>query len=53
VLDDYYDYGGCRQAVDEFLAGRPEFGMALRGANVALRRTAPDRIAARGATLSV
>jgi O-methyltransferase len=25
ILDDYYDYGGCRTAVDEFVAERPDF----------------------------
>jgi asparagine synthase (glutamine-hydrolysing) len=25
VIDDYHDYGGCRTAVDEFLALRPNF----------------------------
>lgn len=27
VIDDYHDYGGCRTAVDEFLAERPDFAM--------------------------
>jgi len=39
VLDDYLDYGGCRRAVDEFLSSRDGFEMALKDANVALRRT--------------
>ena len=25
VIDDYHDYGGCRTAVDEFLAEQPDF----------------------------
>ena len=25
VIDDYYDYGGCKTAVDEFLSGRRDF----------------------------
>jgi asparagine synthase (glutamine-hydrolysing) len=25
VLDDYHDYGGCREATDEFLRAHPEF----------------------------
>jgi asparagine synthase (glutamine-hydrolysing) len=25
IIDDYNDYGGCRTAVDEFLAARPDF----------------------------
>jgi asparagine synthase (glutamine-hydrolysing) len=37
MIDDYYDYGGCRTAVDEFLAGHP--GYALEdGPNPILRR---------------
>ncbi len=40
VLDDYFDYGGCRRAADEFLAADGSFEMARRGANVALRRVA-------------
>lgn len=27
IIDDYNDYGGCRVAVDEFLARRPDFTM--------------------------
>ncbi|MBL0924080.1 MAG: asparagine synthase [Sphingomonadaceae bacterium] len=27
IIDDYHDYGGCRTAVDEFLAQRPEFAL--------------------------
>jgi O-methyltransferase len=38
VLDDYFDYGGAAQAVDEFLAAHPEMSMVLRSENVALRR---------------
>ena len=37
VIDDYNDYGGCRTAVDEFLAARPDFQMEP-GANPFLRR---------------
>jgi asparagine synthase (glutamine-hydrolysing) len=38
VLDDYFDYGGCRQAVDEFLAVCSDFQVAGHNGNVALRR---------------
>jgi hypothetical protein len=27
VVDDYNDYSGCRQAVDEFLERHPEIGL--------------------------
>lgn len=39
VIDDYHDYEGCRTAVDEFLAARPEFVMD-EGRNPILRRRA-------------
>jgi asparagine synthase (glutamine-hydrolysing) len=42
VLDDYFDYGGCRRAVDEFLALRNDFRTARKSANIALLRTLPD-----------
>lgn len=37
VIDDYHDYGGCRIAVDEFLAEHPEFAFE-DGANPILRK---------------
>lgn len=37
VLDDYHDYGGCKAAVDEFLAQRPDFSFD-DGDNVILRK---------------
>jgi asparagine synthase (glutamine-hydrolysing) len=37
VVDDYYDYGGCRTAVDEFLAERSEFAFE-DGPNPILRK---------------
>ncbi len=40
VLDDYFDYGGCRRAVDEFLAERSDFVIETRAANVAIERRA-------------
>jgi O-methyltransferase len=43
IIDDYNDYGGCRIAVDEFLATRPDF-VAEPGANLILRnRAAAER----------
>lgn len=38
LIDDYNDYGGCRTAVDEFLAKRPEYGFEP-GANPILVKT--------------
>lgn len=39
VLDDYFDYGGCRQAVDEFLTRHSDHYVLERmGTNVALTR---------------
>ncbi|MCI4592659.1 TylF/MycF family methyltransferase [Sphingobium sp. BYY-5] len=37
VIDDYHDYKGCREAVDEFLADRPDFRMKT-GPNPVLHR---------------
>lgn len=39
VIDDYNDYGGCRTAVDEFVAARPDFVFEA-GANPFLRKRA-------------
>lgn len=39
VIDDYNDYGGCRTAVDEFIAARSDYRMEP-GANPFLRRRA-------------
>ena len=38
VLDDYNDYGGCRTAVDEFLADRPGFDLVRRLPHAVVRR---------------
>jgi O-methyltransferase len=40
VLDDYNDYGGCRVAVDEFLAANPEVDVIARAPNFVFRRRA-------------
>jgi O-methyltransferase len=40
VLDDYFDYGGCRTATDEFLARRRDYAR-VEGRNLLLRRK-PD-----------
>tara|TARA_R110002110_G_scaffold18250_16_gene76880 strand:- start:219 stop:941 length:723 start_codon:yes stop_codon:yes gene_type:complete len=37
LIDDYHDYGGCRTAVEEFLAGNPDYRFE-DGANPILRR---------------
>lgn len=39
LLDDYHAYGGCREAVDEFLAADDRFSME-KGANPILRKRA-------------
>jgi O-methyltransferase len=38
VLDDYNDYGGCRRAVDEFLARGPDVEVITRAPNFVFRR---------------
>lgn len=40
ILDDYFDYEGCRSATDEFLELPPEFEVWHRGENLSLRRVA-------------
>jgi O-methyltransferase len=37
VLDDYHDYGGCKQATEEFLAEHPDYER-VEGENLILRR---------------
>lgn len=39
VIDDYNDYGGCRQATDEFLSARPDTRIVKSDSNVVLVRT--------------
>lgn len=38
VIDDYYDYGGCFRATNEFLTSNPNFEL-LDGPNIVVRRT--------------
>lgn len=38
VLDDYADFGGCRQAVTEFLANAPDFSLVATAPTAVLRR---------------
>jgi asparagine synthase (glutamine-hydrolysing) len=38
VIDDYYDYAGCRHAVDEFINSATHFRFEDAKANVLLRR---------------
>ena len=38
VLDDYCDYGGCRRAVDEFLASEPAFSIVGSSGSVTVQR---------------
>jgi len=38
VLDDYYDYGGCRTATNEFLSEHADAFSIDEGANLVLRR---------------
>jgi predicted O-methyltransferase YrrM len=39
VFDDYNSYSGCRRAVDELRAERPDFAVAIEARSLALRRT--------------
>lgn len=41
VIDDYYAYGGCKAAVDEFLASRQDFAFE-KGSNPILRKWRRD-----------
>jgi len=38
ILDDYNDYGGCRKAVEEFLASHPEFEVLQTQPNAVIQR---------------
>jgi asparagine synthase (glutamine-hydrolysing) len=38
VLDDYFDWGGCRRATDEFLASRPDMDIVAAPDNVVLAK---------------
>jgi O-methyltransferase len=38
ICDDYLDYGGCREAVDEFLAGGAELDKISADSNLVMRR---------------
>ena len=40
VVDDYFDYGGCKRAVDELLADRPELGVGRDAGHRVLMRAA-------------
>jgi O-methyltransferase len=42
MLDDYFDYGGCRTAVHEFLEIETGFEFRHRGGNASLRRVPRD-----------
>jgi asparagine synthase (glutamine-hydrolysing) len=37
VLDDYNDWGGCRDATDRFVEQQPQFELVVLGSNVAVR----------------
>jgi O-methyltransferase len=39
ILDDYNDYGGCRKAVDEFLAADARFELMRTSPHAVLRRS--------------
>lgn len=41
VLDDYHDYGGCHEAVEEFLGAHPEWRVVLDNGNLAISRDPP------------
>lgn len=38
VIDDYFDYGGCRNAVDEFLAIHPDMKVVRAKGNMVMQR---------------
>jgi O-methyltransferase len=38
VIDDYYDYEGCRTAVDEFLAAHSEYRITTRRPSLVIER---------------
>ncbi|MEM9924518.1 MAG: TylF/MycF/NovP-related O-methyltransferase, partial [Cyanobacteria bacterium P01_D01_bin.50] len=38
VLDDYYDYGGCKKAVDEFLINHQDIVIVKSDSNLVLQR---------------
>lgn len=40
ILDDYFDWGGCTKAVDEFLKGRDDYRTDRTGGNLEIVRTA-------------
>jgi asparagine synthase (glutamine-hydrolysing) len=40
VSDDYHDYGGCRDAVDAFLASHPDMVIVSAEGNLVMRRNA-------------
>jgi asparagine synthase (glutamine-hydrolysing) len=42
VLDDYNDYGGCRKAVDEYLAGTDRMRLRSVTPHAVLERISPD-----------
>lgn len=39
VLDDYHDYGGCRQATDDFVAATPDATIVRSSPSAVLRRS--------------
>lgn len=38
ILDDYYDYGGCKKATDEFLSSHNDVQIVARDSNLVLTR---------------
>jgi asparagine synthase (glutamine-hydrolysing) len=43
ISDEYHTYGGCRRAVDDFLASHPDVSISTDAESLVMRRSAPGR----------